>query len=145
MNEQDRFEEVKDHVNVVVESLRGDIRVLAEGHTSVTAAIEVFRAGQDELRGKVEHLSVGQAVLRAGQDELRAGQDELRGDMRQLSMGLRQEMSEFRTEVREGFRSVRAAVHASNDRLGERVERVERDVAVLKKQVKALGPRKGRS
>ena len=94
--ERDRFDAIRDQVNVVFESLRGDIRVLAEGHAHVVEAIDDLRAGQKRLE--------------AGQEELRI---ELRADRSDLAL--------FRAESREEFRAVRADVAA----LDRRVARLE--------------------
>jgi chromosome segregation ATPase len=141
MTERDRFDEIKDHVNVVFESLRGDMRLLAEGHGSLAGGLAEVRAGQVALREDVERLRVGQDGLRMGQDGLRADVTELRRGQD----GLRGEMTQFRGKVREEFRAVRTALHSSHGAPDERVGRVERDVATLKRQIRALGPKRGRS
>lgn len=188
--ERDRFDEMRDHMNVVFESLRGEIRVLAEGHGYVVEAIGDLRDGQADLIARYDSLRVGQDSLRAGQadliakynslrvgqdslvagqtdlvakyDFLRVGQDSLRAEQADLVAGqtdlvanndsllsgqaeIRAELTDFRAETREDFRSVRAAIHARDARLDDRVSRVEKDVATLKRQVKALGPGKDRS
>jgi chromosome segregation ATPase len=148
MNDRDRFDEMRDQVLVVVESLRGDIRLLAEGHASLAGSIDDLRAGQGRLEAGQEKLEYGfakletrQGKLESGQDELRSSHAGLRGDVAEL----RGEMGRFRGEVREEFHAVRATLHSSHGVLDERVDRVERDVAILKRQIKGLGPRKGRS
>ena len=111
--ERDRFDEIRDQVNVVFESLRGDIRLLADGHAHVVEAIDDLRVGQ-------KRLEAGQEVLRT----------ELLAD--------RSDLAQFREETRGEFRWVKAA----NARLEKRMTRVERDVAVLKRRVRAPGPRR---
>ena len=111
--ERDRFDEIRDQVNVVLESLRGDIRLLAEGHAHVVESI-------DELR--------------AGQKRLETGQEEMRNEMR----ADRARFAQFRAETRKEFRAVRAETR-------EDFRSVRADVAVLKRQVGSLGPRRPRS
>jgi hypothetical protein len=96
--ERDRFDEIRDQVNVVFESLRGDIRLLAEGHVHVVEAIDELRAGQRRLETGLEGLRI----------ELLADRSELA----QFRAETKDEFRKVRTETRDEFRAVRTHVTA---------------------------------
>ena len=65
---RDRFDEIRDQVNVVFESLRGDIHRLAS-HAHVVTEIATFGEENGALRGQMGHL---REETRAGFQAVRA-------------------------------------------------------------------------
>jgi len=61
--ESEVIEEIKRHFDVVAESLRGDIKVIAEGHTILNRKIDEFRdeneKAHQEMRKEMWHAVKG--------------------------------------------------------------------------------------
>lgn len=75
--EQDQVEEIKRHFGVLAEALRGDVRLVAEGHTVIRRELQEFRCeARDEFQAVRALLRLSFAQLDRRITRLESGRAE---------------------------------------------------------------------
>ncbi len=124
-NEQTRL-----HFDVVAESVKSDIRLLAEGHGVLVEKVDGLGTRMDRLETKVDRLEIKVDAL-----DTRMGHMETRMDH------LETKLDGFIVETRTNFEEVRAAIKFSYAELDRRVSHLESTIASIDARVSRLESR----
>ena len=122
-------EETRRHFDVVAESLKSEIRVIAEGHGVLVEKIDRLDTRMDHLETKVDRLDTRMDGLDTRMDRLETKVD-----------GLDHKLENFIVETRTNFEEVRAAIKFSYAELDRRVAHLEsfvQDLATRMQRIEA--------
>ncbi len=139
-------EEIKRHFDVVAESLKDEIKLIAEGHVLLNKTIGDLREDIDELRKEnaQEH-----AILNRRIDDLRKENaeehallnrriDDLRKENAEEHAMLNQRIDDLRRENAEEHREILSAIKFSYAELDHRIVALEDKFADIEKRITRL-------
>ncbi|WP_084201490.1 hypothetical protein [Geobacter pickeringii] len=109
----------KDHLEIILEDIRGKFDLVLEGHESLRQEI---RDTRETLEAKIEHLNFVTDILANGQKELRAE-----------VAGIREEIGEIRGELAD----VRKELRGTREELNGKIDAVAADLAAHRADTEA--------
>ena len=148
------IEEIKRHFDVVAESLRGDIKTIAEGHIILNRKIDEFRDGNEkdhqEMRKEMWHAVKGlsreneKAHQQMREENEKAHQEihqeisDLREENEKAHQGIHQEISDLREENEKAHQEILSAIKFSYAELDRRLIILEDKYVNLNTRLKKL-------
>ena len=134
--ESEVIEEIKRHFDVVAESLRGDIKTIAEGHIILNRKIDEFRDGNEkdhqEMRKEMWH-----AVKGLSRENEKAHQ-QMREENEKAHQEIHQEISDLREENEKAHQEILSAIKFSYAELDRRLIILEDKYVNLNTRLKKL-------
>ncbi len=147
----EKAEETCRHMDVVAESLRGEIRVVAEGVEAANERLDRHEVILTSLTSRMERVDVGQQAIESRMGNVEKGQRAIEGRMGTMEegqraiesrmTGLEGELHGHRDEMRHEFQELKSQIHLSYAVLDERVVRLEGAVAGLQERVQRIEAR----
>ncbi len=151
-------EQTRRHFDVVAESLKSDIRLLAEGHGVLVEKIDGLGTRMDSLETKVDHLETKVDSLETKVDHLETKVDHLEVKVDNLETkvdnlgtkvdhletrmdGLETKLDGFIVETRTNFEEVRASIKFSYAELDRRLTFLESGFKDLSSRMATLEAR----
>ncbi|WP_298432737.1 hypothetical protein [Geobacter sp.] len=130
----------KDHLEIILEDIRGKFELVLEGHESLRQEI---RDTRETLEAKIEHLNFVTDILANGQKELRTEVAGIRGEINAIRGELaevRGEIGEIRgelAEVRGELTDVRGELRETREELNDKIDAVAADLAAHRADTEA--------
>ena len=127
-------EQTRRHFDVVAESLKSEIRVIAEGHGVLVDKIDGLGTRMDSLETKVDRLDTRMDGLDTRMDHLETKVDRLETKVD----GLDHKLDNFIVETRTNFEEVRASIKFSYAELDRRLTFLESGFKDLSSRMASL-------
>jgi len=134
--ESEVIEEIKRHFDVVAESLRSDIKVIAEGHITLNRKIDELHDENEKAHQEMRE-EMWRAVKGLSRENEKAHQ-QMREENEKAHQGIHQEISDLREENEKAHQEILSAIKFSYAELDRRLTVLEEKYVNLNMRVKKI-------